>query len=109
MKECAAKKGIHGNGSQCEWIEAICRNEIVGALFFDVFHALAEAKNGQNKIDEVGEGVDGLSDEFVHISMLAEESTYVSFAIESFPDHVTVVDGVEYGDDGCEYDSSYYG
>lgn len=109
MKECAAKKGIQGNSCKGERVKTIGSDKIVGALFFHVFHAFSEAKNGKHEIDEVGECIDGLADEFVHICMLAKECAYPGFGRKPLPDHMAVVDGVEYGDDRCKYNSGYNG
>ena len=102
MKEGAPKKGIHGDRREGEGVKVVCGDEIVGAFLLHILHPLGIAEDGEDEVDEIGEGIEGLADEFVHVGILAEEAVNVAQRIVFLPDHMAVENIVQDGDEAGE-------
>lgn len=108
MEKGATCESIKQDACQCKGVKMICSDEIVCALLFEILQTLAIAVYGDDEIDEIGDRIDRLADELIHIRILAEKLINICFGVVFFPDDMTVENIVEDRDEcGKEYSGHY--
>ena len=108
MEKRTAQESIEHNTREGKGIEMVSCDKIVSSFFLYIFQTLAKAVYGDDQIDKIGKSIERLTDELIHIRVLAELSINTTLGIKPLPYHMSVEYIIQNGNNwGKNYRTDY--